>query len=168
MKILPLAVMIALAGCANQEPTPEPVAVAVIESSTASEIPVVLSGAMESPPVETAATGRALILVNEDGTISGVIEAPGIADATAAIEDDAADAAAPAVVMLVPVGDGSWEVPRGTRLTSAQMARYKSGKLSANVRSKAHPRGEVRAQLQGKTQQVKARSSSATSGAASK
>jgi hypothetical protein len=168
MKILPLALMIALAGCATREPAPEPVAVAIVESSTGGEHPIVLSGAMESPPVQTGATGWALILVNEDGTISGVIEAPGIADATAAIEDETADAAAPVVVMLVPVGDGRWEVPRGTRLTSAQMARYKSGKLSANVRSKAHPKGEVRAQLRGQTQQATARSPSATSGAAGK
>ena len=47
--------------------------------------------------------------------------------------------------------DGRWEVPSGSRLTPAQVSHYKSGKLSANVRSKTHPNGEVRAQLQGET-----------------
>ena len=136
-----LAVVLALVGCAQPGlgPVPPP------------EAAVVLSGDAQSPPVQTAATGRALIVVDDDGTVSGVIEAPGIADATAVIEDDSPDAATPVVVTLVPVSDGRWEVPPGSRLTPAQVSHYKSGKLSANVRSKAHPKGEVRAQLQGMT-----------------
>lgn len=54
------------------------------------------------------ATGRALILVNDDAIISGIVEAPGIDDATAAIDDDTDDAATPGVVMLVPMTDGRW------------------------------------------------------------
>jgi hypothetical protein len=136
MKTLSLALLLALAACAHQEP--------------AAEVAVVLTGATESPPVQTAATGQALIVVDEDGTVHGVVTAPGIPGATVAIEDDA-DAAVPVVVMLVPAGDGRWQVPSGTRLTAAQLDHYKRGRLSANVRSRAHPKGEVRAQLPGRT-----------------
>jgi hypothetical protein len=146
-------VLMALAACAQTEPVPvsAPVSVPtpVPVPVPAPDVPVVLSGDMESPPVQTAATGRALIIVNEDGTVSGVVEAPDIADATVVIEDDAADVAVPVVVTLVPVAHGRWEVPAGTLLTPAQIDHYKSGKLSANVRSKAHPKGEIRAPLQG-------------------
>lgn len=133
--MLPIAVVLTLVACAQPEPVSVPMPVP--------DVPVVLSGDIESPPVQTGATGSALIVVNDDGTVSGVIEAPGIADATAVIEDDSPDAATPVVITLVPVSDGRWEVPSGSRLTPTQVSHYRSGKLSANVRSKAHPEGEV-------------------------
>jgi hypothetical protein len=149
MKTLQLtAVVIALAGCAHPEPepVPVPVPVAVPVPVPAPDVPVVLSGDVETPPVQTDATGHATIVVGDDGTIGGRVEAPGIADATANIEDDS-DSPGTVVVVLVPVGDGSWEVPAGTKLTPSQVQHHKSGKVYANVRSKAHPKGEVRAQL---------------------
>lgn len=139
MKMLPLVVALALTACAQTNPS--------IGSADTSDVPVVPAGAVEVPEVQTMATGRALILVNDDGTISGIVEAPGMDGATAAIDDDAAT---PVVVMLVPMTDSRWQVPSGTRLTPAQMSHYKSGKLYANVRTKARPNGEVRGQLKGK------------------
>ncbi|VTU16465.1 CHRD domain protein [Variovorax sp. RA8] len=141
MKILPLVVALALAACAQTDTS--------TSSMDTADVPAILTGAMEVPPVQTTSTGRALILVADDGTVSGIVEAPGMDGATALIEDDA-DAAVPVVVMLMPVADGRWEVPANTRLTPAQMSHHKAGKLHANVRSKAHPKGEVRAQLKSK------------------
>lgn len=141
MKMLTIAVVLTLVACAQTEPMP----------ASGTDLAVVMSGDAQSPPVQSAATGYALIFVDDDGAISGVVEAPGIVDATAVIEDDAPEAVTPVVVTLVPVSAGRWEVPSDSRLTPTQMSHYKSGKLSANVRSKAHPKGEVRAKLQGKT-----------------
>lgn len=55
------------------------------------------------------------------------------------------------VVVLTPVAPSRWEMPAGTRLTGAQMQHYKAGRVAANVRTRVHPKGELRAQLQGKT-----------------
>ena len=143
-KMLPAMLAIALAGCAQTVAQTQP------QPQAAEEVTVILSGAQESPPVRTAAAGHATIVVDADGKVSGVVIAPTLPDATVAIEDDA-DPAVPVVVVLKPVAPGRWEVPAGTRLTAAQMKHYEAGRLAANVRTRAHPKGELRAQLQGKT-----------------
>jgi CBS domain-containing protein len=162
MKNLHLVVVVCtLTACAHTELVPVPIPVPVPVTLDATDGSVVLSGKMEVPPVQTAAAGRALIVVNDDGTVSGVIEAPDLVDAIAVIEDDAAGDAGPVVITLVPLADGRWQVPAGTQLTPAQVEHYKSGQFHANVRTKAHPKGEVRGQLQSKTG-AKAKDSTAT------
>jgi hypothetical protein len=150
MKTLLLPVVIALAACAQPEPAAN---VALVTPAPAPSAPAVAA----APGAPADVPGQVLIVVNDDGTVSGVVEvAPagagaGMTDATAAIEDDTAGVATPVVVMLVPVGDGRWQVPPGTKLSQAQMDHYKSGKLSANVRSKSQPRKDLRASLSGQT-----------------
>lgn len=139
-KMIPAMLAIALAGYAQAAPQPQ----------AAEEVTVILSGAPASPPVQTAAAGKATIVVDADGKVSGVVIAPTLPEAVVAIEDDA-DPAVPVVVVLKPVAPGRWEVPAGTRLSAAQMKHYEAGRLAANVRTSAHPKGELRAQLQGKT-----------------
>jgi hypothetical protein len=152
MKTCYLVSSMTLVACAQIQPPPDAVNGPKAGQAAAQtpEMAIILTGDLETPPVTTVATGRALIFVDDDGMVSGVIEAPGMADSAAAIEDDAEDADGPLVVMLTPIGDSRWQVPAGTQLTAKQQAHYESGKLYANVRSKAHPKGEVRAQLQGK------------------
>jgi hypothetical protein len=112
---------------------------------------VILTGDGESPPVSTQSTGRAFIVMDDDGLVHGVVEAPEMTGSTVALEDDAPDADAATVVLLVPAGDGRWQIPSGTRLSPKQQTHYKAGNLYANVRTKAHPKGEVRAQLHDKS-----------------
>ena len=156
---------LALAACATTDKTSDS-ATAMAASpqgtapaATSPDVVVILTGDVESPPVSTRSTGRALIVVDDDGIVRGVVEAPDMAGSTVAIEDDAADADAATVGLRVPAGDGRWQVPSGTRLSANQQAHYKAGKLYANVRTKAHPKGEVRAQLRDKS---RARSTDAT------
>jgi hypothetical protein len=162
-----------LAACAQTDPSsdsttamaaaPPPTTAA---AEPAPDVVVILTGDVESPPVSTPSTGRALIVVDDDGLVRGVVEAPDMSGSTAAIEDDAPDAEPTTVVLLIPAGDGRWQIPAGTRLSAKQQAHYKAGNLYANVRTDAHPKGEVRAQLRDKS---RARSmDAAASGAAPK
>jgi hypothetical protein len=51
------------------------------------------------------------------------------------------------VVTLLKVNDTTWAVPPFTFLNDEQYAAYQEGQLYGNVRSTAHPTGEIRAQL---------------------
>jgi hypothetical protein len=148
-----LVAVLGLAACAQSDPAIDSRAGGYggPSAATPADVVVLLTGEVENPPVSTSATGRAFIVVDEDGMVRGVIEAPDMTDPVAVIEDDASDAEAATVVMLVPTGVGRWQVPPQTRLTAMQQAHYRDGKLYANVRSKAHPKGEVRAQLRDKS-----------------
>ena len=158
---------LALAACAHTDTPDSTTAMAPSPpagpAAPSPDMVVVLTGDAESPPVSTASSGRAFIVVDDDGLVHGVVVAPDMAGSTVALEDDAPDADTATVVLLVPAGDGRWQVPSDTRLSSSQRAHYKAGKLYANVRTKAHPKGEVRAQLHDKS---RARSSDAASSSA--
>jgi hypothetical protein len=150
MKIPLLPVVIALAACAQPEPSAKVGAVTPAPDTTS-------TASAASPSAQADVPGQVLIVVNDDGTVSGVVEVTpatasmGTSDMTADIEDDTSGLATPVVVMLVPVGDGRWQVPPGTKLSQAQMDHYKSGRLSANVRSKTQPKKDLRASLSGQT-----------------
>jgi hypothetical protein len=116
-------------------------------SALAKDVTVKLTGAEETPPVTTAATGEGKISVGKDNTIKGKIKTTGVDGVAAHIHVGAPGQSGPPVVTLTKDKDGNWVVPDGTKLTAEQMASFKSGNLYVNVHSAAHAAGEIRGQL---------------------
>ena len=110
-----------------------------------------LTGAMETPPVTTKASGTATLGIDDTGVVSGGIKTTGINATAAHIHAGALGAAGPVVITLEKAGKDQWMVPQGAKLSVEQYADFKKGKLYVNVHSKAHPDGEIRAQLEAPT-----------------
>jgi hypothetical protein len=107
-----------------------------------------LTGAQEVPPVNTQATGRAVVMISPDRAGSGSVETSGINGTAAHIHEGAMGANGPVIVPMVKQGDNRFVFPSGAKLTEAQYESYKNGRLYVNVHSAAHPGGELRAQIQ--------------------
>jgi len=105
-----------------------------------------LSGKNEVPPVSTDATGTGSFSVKPDGSISGSVMTSGMEGTMAHIHEGAAGANGPVRIPLTKDGD-NWVVPEGAKLNEEQQKALKEGRLYVNVHSKAHPGGELRAQL---------------------
>ena len=117
-------------------------------SASAGDVKVSLTGAEETPPVTSAATGTGTLHVNADKSVSGSIKTQGITGIAAHIHTGARGESGPPIITLTQGPDGTWSVPAGSKLTDEQFANFKSGKLYVNVHSAEHKPGEIRAQLQ--------------------
>lgn len=115
--------------------------------ATADELKFKLTGAMEVPPVTTAATGNADLTINKDMTVKGKIMTSGIAGSMAHIHHGKVGANGPPIVTLSKSGDNGWDVPAGAKLNEAEYKAYLAGDLYVNVHSAEHPGGEIRGQL---------------------
>ncbi len=111
------------------------------------DVKVNLTGAEETPPVTTSATGHGTIKIAKDKSVSGTIETSGLEGVAAHIHVGAPGEAGPPIITLTKGADGVWKVPDGSKLTDEQLADFKSGKLYVNVHSADHKPGEIRAQL---------------------
>ncbi len=112
----------------------------------AGETKVELSGAQENPPVTTAATGTAIVTINDDMTVSVKVTTTGIAGTASHIHMAPAGQNGPVIVPFAKNADGFASAP-GAKLTEAQYAAYKAGNLYVNVHSAANPSGEIRGQI---------------------
>jgi hypothetical protein len=110
---------------------------------------VTLSGANEVPPASTNAAGTGKVTVNSDREVTANITVTGMTATAAHIHEGAPGANGPVVVPFTKTGDNQFSAPAGAKLTEAQYASYKAGKLYVNVHSAKNPGGEVRAQLKG-------------------
>jgi len=113
----------------------------------AKDVKVDLTGAEETPPVNTSATGHGTIHIGKDKSVSGSVKTTGVEGIAAHIHVGAKGEAGPPIITLNKGADGTWTVPEGAKLTDEQWADYKAGKLYVNVHSAEHKPGEIRAQL---------------------
>jgi hypothetical protein len=110
---------------------------------------VTLSGVNEVPAVTTSAAGTGTVTIKEDRSVSAKITVTGMTATAAHIHEAAAGANGPVIVPFTKMGDDTFVAPDGAKLTEAQYASYKAGKLYVNVHSAKNPGGEIRAQLKG-------------------
>ena len=113
----------------------------------AKDIKVTLSGAEETPPVTTQASGSGTIKVSDDKSVSGSLKTQGLDGIAAHIHVGPKGTAGPPIITLEKGADGAWSVPAGAKLTDAQFASFKAGNLYVNVHTVDHKPGEIRAQL---------------------
>jgi len=106
-----------------------------------------LTGAEETPPVTTSASGTGTITVAADKSVTGTVKTVGIEGTVAHIHVGAPGQSGPPIITLNKGADGSWSVPAGSKLTDDQYASFKAGNLYVNVHSAEHKAGEIRGQL---------------------
>ena len=116
-------------------------------SAFAVDLKLKLTGAEESPPVTTSASGTGTITIAADKSVSGTIKTTGIDGTVAHIHVGAPGQSGPPIITLNKGADGAWSVPPGSKLTDEQYASFKAGNLYVNVHSAEHKPGEIRAQL---------------------
>ncbi len=116
-------------------------------SAWAVDVKVKLTGAEETPPVTTSASGTGTITINADKSVSGTLKTTGIDGTVAHIHVGAPGQSGPPIITLSKGGDGAWSVPAGSILTDEQYASFKAGNLYVNVHSAEHKPGEIRDQL---------------------
>jgi CHRD domain len=106
-----------------------------------------LTGAQEVPPNTSAASGKSMLNVGADMSVTGSVEVMGMTPTAAHIHEAAQGANGPVIVPFTKTGANTFAPPAGAKLTEAQYASYKAGKLYVNVHSAQFPGGEVRMQL---------------------
>jgi len=121
--------------------------VAIGGSAFAVDLKVNLTGAEETSPVTTSASGTGTISVAADKSVSGTIKTAGIDGTVAHIHVGAPGQSGPPIITFNKGADGVWSVPAGSKLTDDQYASFKAGNLYVNVHSAEHKPGEIRAQV---------------------
>lgn len=120
---------------------------AIGSPARSADIKATLSGAEETPPVMTKATGIAMITIGADMSVSGTIKTTGIEATMAHVHVGAVGESGPAIITLTKDANGVFAIPAGAKLTDEQYAKFKAGQLYVNVHSADHKPGELRAQL---------------------
>jgi hypothetical protein len=110
-------------------------------------VKLALTGAEETPPVTTSASGTGTLSIGVDKSVSGTIKTAGIDGTAAHIHVGAPGQSGPPIITLDKSAAGVWSVPAGSKLTDEQYASFKAGNLYVNVHSALHKPGEIRGQL---------------------
>ena len=115
--------------------------------AVAQEAKVALTGAEETPPVATSATGSGTIKIGKDKAVTGSVTTKGVVATAAHIHLGAAGQSGPPIITLAKTADDVWSVPPDAKLTDEQYESYKAGNLYINVHSAENKKGEIRGQL---------------------
>ncbi|WLI87567.1 CHRD domain-containing protein [Massilia sp. R2A-15] len=164
--IAAVAAMLALAGCDSMKakdasppmavektatainPTPMPNATpAPMPAAMPAAAPMMLSGAQEVPPNPSTASGKSMIMIGADKSVTGSVEVMGMTPTMAHIHEAAKGQNGPVIVPFTKTGANTFAPAPGAKLTDAQYASYMAGNLYINVHSATYPGGEVRMQL---------------------
>jgi hypothetical protein len=122
--------------------------VASFTLASAKDAKLSLTGDQEVPAVTSSAKGEGHIKVGEDKSVSGKITTTGLEGTMGHIHEGKAPGEnGPPIITLEKGSDGSWSVPKGSKLTDEQYEAYKAGKLYVNIHSAEHKGGEIRAPL---------------------
>ncbi len=124
------------------DPTPAPAGTPMAAGGS-----MMLSGAMEVPPNSSMATGKSMIMIGADMSVSGSVEVMGMTPTAAHIHEAMQGANGPVIVPFAKTGPNTFAPAAGAKLTDAQYASYKAGKLYINVHSAQFPNGEIRMQM---------------------
>jgi len=116
-------------------------------AASSETVKVKLSGAEETPAVETSASGSGKISIAADHSLSGSVTTKKIEGTAAHIHIGAPGESGPPIVNLVKGEDGEWKIPADAKLNAEQYTAFKEGKLYVNVHSAEHKPGEIRGQL---------------------
>jgi len=106
-----------------------------------------LGGSQEVPAVSVDGIGTGTITVASDGSVSGSVTTTDVAGVAAHIHEGAIGKNGPVIIPLEKTAANVWSVPKGAKLTDAQMAAFKRGDLYVNVHTARHRGGEVRGQI---------------------
>jgi hypothetical protein len=136
-----------LASCGGSDGN-DNAAVPTSTSSTTSTLVATLSGAQETPPNGSLATGTGAATVDTATKVLGAaVTTTGIAGTAAHIHLGAPGVSGPILFPLTqtPAGSGIWS----TRITlsDAQLNQLMAGNYYFNVHSTAFPNGEIRGQI---------------------
>lgn len=157
-----VSALLMTAGCASKDasaptpaaatptavaPTPPPPAAVPTPLPAAMPAAMALSGANEVPANPSTATGKSMIVIGADKTVTGSIEVAGMTPTMAHIHEAAKGSNGPVIVPFVKSGANTFGPGPGAKLTDAQFASYMAGNLYINVHSAAYPGGELRLQI---------------------
>lgn len=107
-----------------------------------------LSGAQETTPVASAASGSGRLVLNPvTRALSGGIELQGITATAAHIHAGAFGSNGAVVIALEDGGQGRYSVPANTLLSAAQVDALRAGEFYFNAHSATHAGGEIRGQI---------------------
>jgi len=107
-----------------------------------------LTGAQETPPNNSPATGTGCAFVNPvTKGVAGRVETQGITATLAHIHQGPPGVASPVIVPFTQTSPGVWTSAPNATLTDAQLVGFLSGLTYENVHSQALPVGEIRGQL---------------------